>query len=454
MFTFVDLFAGIGGFHALMSKVYGGRLVAASEIDEPARRVYEANWGIAPLGDIRSLTEPQVTLPAHEVLTAGFPCQPFSKSGKQLGVEDARGTLFFSVLQAVRHHKPKLLVLENVRNLAGPKHTDTYSNIITLLRQQGYKVSSRPLIISPHQLSASVGGRPQHRERVFILATHVGRPSDAWGLSTEEPAVPELEPVTWDVYAAQFGTGENARNVIDQLNVAPAGADTGLTAAEVDAIAIWEDFQASVRREAPTALNGFPVWLESLFPDGDNHADSSMPPWKVKLHLKNVRLYESHASVIEAWRSRNPHIASLPASKRKFEWQAGDADSLRDALLQFRPSGLRVKRPTHLPALVALTQTSILGGAMRRLSVREAARLQGLPDWFDFGDQSAAQSFKQLGNGINIGATHAAIQAHVRRDRELLPESIVNAILAAPRNPDEALHAPRRSYADGSASAA
>ncbi len=113
-------------------------------------------------------------------------------------------------------------------------------------------------------------------------------------------------------------------------------------------------------------------------------------------------------------------VRKFPESRRKLEWQAQDTESRWDRVISLRPSGLRVKRPTHLPALVAITQTPIIGPLGRRLSWREAARLQGLADTYDFNGQRDAATFKQLGNGVNTGVVRQVIAAHVERDRDLL----------------------------------
>jgi DNA (cytosine-5)-methyltransferase 1 len=115
--------------------------------------------------------------------------------------------------------------------------------------------------------------------------------------------------------------------------------------------------------------------------------------------------------------------------------------------MHFRPSGIRAKAPTYVPALVAITQTSIIGPRERRLSPREAARLQGLPDWFEFGDQRAAATYKQLGNGVSVGAVWHAMKCLAERDEEFLKKSapkILKAIQSAPLSPDEVLTAKGR----------
>ena len=151
-FTFVDLFAGIGGFHAVLAGM-GGECVYAVEIDKRAAAVYEQNWGINPLGDITvDVTDAEVKVPPHDVLVAGFPCQPFSKSGAQRGMEETRGTLYWSILRIIKEHHPSMVVLENVRNLAGPRHLHEWSVIVETLREEGYWVPSAPTVFSPHLL--------------------------------------------------------------------------------------------------------------------------------------------------------------------------------------------------------------------------------------------------------------------------------------------------------------
>jgi DNA (cytosine-5)-methyltransferase 1 len=167
-FKFVDLFAGIGGFHGALVAL-GGNCVYASEIDKDARKIYSKNWGHTPHGDITLAANDEVMeVPEHDVLVGGFPCQPFSKSGKQRGMDEARGTLFWNIAKIIEVRRPKIVLLENVRNIAGPRHVHEWEVIIKTLRDLGYRVSSTPLIVSPHQIHPNFGGRPQIRERESI----------------------------------------------------------------------------------------------------------------------------------------------------------------------------------------------------------------------------------------------------------------------------------------------
>lgn len=159
-FKYVDLFAGIGGFHQAMENL-GGECVLASEIDKKAIRVYRINYGIDSEHDINSIKSEDI--PDHDVLCAGFPCQAFSKAGKQLGFSDpTKGTLFFQIKRILLAKQPEYIILENVRNLLSHDNHNTWKVISEELDKAGYNI--KPVVISPHQL-----GVPQLRERVYIL---------------------------------------------------------------------------------------------------------------------------------------------------------------------------------------------------------------------------------------------------------------------------------------------
>lgn len=158
-FTFIDLFAGIGGFRQAL-EYYGAKCVLSSEIDEHACRTYRENYGEMPKGDITKIES--CDIPNHDILCAGFPCQAFSISGKQKGFEDARGTLFFDIARIAEYHKPKLMILENVKNLVRHNDNKTFSYMLKVLDELGYKVFYKIL-------NAGDYGVPQNRERVYIV---------------------------------------------------------------------------------------------------------------------------------------------------------------------------------------------------------------------------------------------------------------------------------------------
>lgn len=435
-FKFVDLFAGIGGFHGALGAL-GGECVYASEIDKAAARIYLRNWGIEPQGDI-TLAANDVTMevPDHDVLVGGFPCQPFSKSGKQKGMEEARGTLFWNIAKIIEVRKPKLVILENVRNIAGPRHAHEWEVIIQTLRELGYRVSSKPFVVSPHRIHPSFGGRPQVRERVFIAATRLN--SGAKRLH-EEPSLPSKEQFEADWNPRKW---KLASDLPLDLMSTKDKADLKLSKSEIEWLDAWNEF-VQIYRENNDGKNlpGFPIWVDEWKTAKNLDIPYGTPKWKEIFLRKNSELYTDNKKVLDAWLKKYNYLSHFPPSRRKFEWQAQDAKGIAQTILHFRPSGIRAKKSTYVPALVAITQTSVIGKSKRRISVREAARLQGFPEWFDFLDQRDSLSYKQLGNAVNIGAVYNVMKSLVIRDLDLLGNypAITKAILSAPNSPEAEL---------------
>ena len=158
--TYIDLFCGIGGFHLALSS-FGAKCIFASDIDAKARDVYRKNFNIEPYGDITKIKNKDI--PPHDILCAGFPCQPFSISGNQNGFDDPKGKLFYQIIRIARFHKPKILLLENVKNLKTHNDSNTIMEMKKQLNSIGYDVHDQIL-------SASDFGIPQARERLYIVA--------------------------------------------------------------------------------------------------------------------------------------------------------------------------------------------------------------------------------------------------------------------------------------------
>jgi len=395
---FVDLFAGVGGFHQALTEL-GGQCVFASEIDRDARAVYSVNYGLQPEGDIKPLTEgDSVLVPEHDVLCAGFPCQPFSKSGRQRGMEETRGTLFFNILRILEARRPRFVILENVRNLAGPRQRGAWETIILSLRQLGYRVPDKPTVFSPHYLSPEQGGRPQVRERVFILAEYVGDP---------DLAFTDLDPL---VARAPVGSWKPAQwRIEDWLQDSDEIEHPGrymLRTNERLWINAWNAFIKELIRHEP--LPGHPIWAAEFHSTARHFAWT--PAWKVNFLEKNAALFRRNPW-IAGWK-QEWKVDEFPESRQKLEWQAGRLaePDLWTTVMHMRPSGLRVKAATYLPALVAINQTSIIGSRERRITPREAARLQGLPDSFLLHEKDSI-AYKQLGNAVNVGAVKHVTQA-------------------------------------------
>lgn len=158
-FSFIDLFAGIGGFHYALTS-YGAECLYASEWDKHAQETYFVNHGIMPSGDITKISAEEI--PSHDIMCGGFPCQAFSISGKRLGFEDTRGTLFFDIARIVKHHRPKVVFMENVKNLALHDNGRTFKVVAGTMEDLGYTMFSKVL-------NSGQFGVPQHRERIYMV---------------------------------------------------------------------------------------------------------------------------------------------------------------------------------------------------------------------------------------------------------------------------------------------
>lgn len=162
-FTFIDLFAGIGGFRIAMQSM-GGHCVFSSEWDKEAQKTYQRNFGDLPFGDITSPIVKGFVPEGFDVLCAGFPCQAFSIAGKRGGFDDTRGTLFFDVAEIIKKKKPKAIFLENVKGLRNHDAGKTLATILNVLRED-----LNYFVPDPQIINAKDFGVPQNRERIFIV---------------------------------------------------------------------------------------------------------------------------------------------------------------------------------------------------------------------------------------------------------------------------------------------
>lgn len=369
-FTFIDLFSGIGGFHQAMHQL-GGKCLLASEIDSFAIDTYLDNYGIDSNKDIRKIKDED--FPKHDVLCAGFPCQTFSKAGKQAGFADqTKGTLFFEIIRILKNKKirPKYFILENVRNLLSHDYGNTWRVIQKALDEVGYNF--KEVIMSPHQL-----GVPQLRERVYILGVKKDIYNDK--LKFE---IPHIQKNSLDIYT----TGIIDENPDLKYNVSEH---------EKEVLNCWDEFYNGINQK----VIGFPIWFDEF---KSNYDTKNLPDWKAEICKKNRTLYIDNKNFIDAWLNKWNDLNDFTPTERKFEWQAGESiKSVWDGFIQYRPSGIRVKRPSSFPALVAIVQIPIIGRYKRRLTPREAARLQSFPDEF-IPNTNEHQAYKQFGNAVNV----------------------------------------------------
>lgn len=369
-FKFIDLFSGIGGFHQAMTQL-GGECVLASEINKYAIETYAENYHIDSNINVRDIKVEDV--PEHDVLCAGFPCQAFSKAGKQEGFDDeTRGTLFFEIERILKHHHTKYIILENVRNLASHDKGRTWKTIEEHLHRAGYRLTPKPLIVSPHYF-----GTPQLRERVVIL-----------GIYDPEHA---YEPLEINLGTFKKKTDNSIYKVLDDGDVEEK---YNISEEEKKVLTMWDEFYKGVDLD----VIGFPVWFEWF----KKEAPDDFKPWKKEFVRKNNELYQRNKEFIDSWIEKWDNLEWCTPTQRKFEWQAGkNIKSIWEGLIQIRPSGVRVKVPTCFPALVAIVQIPIIGKYKRRLTVREAARLQDFPESF-IPNEIDQQAYKQFGNAVNV----------------------------------------------------
>lgn len=468
-FTFADLFAGIGGFHAALESL-GGQCVYAAEKDPHAAAVYQKAWpkddgsgfrfvedinsDVRPLDDVSTVEElarlaesgegtiPNV--PDFDVLAAGFPCQAFSKSGHQRGLLDqTRGTLFYNILRIVAERKPKVVFLENVRNLVGPRHKETtFRTIVNALRRLGYTVAEDPTITSPHRIPPEMGGGPQIRERVYILAIRrdlIERTEPFPGFTFPQAWAPRDPKLGWRIAETQLLDGAPAALTDDWLSRAPEplastmrarrNLDERYSVHDAEWLRLWETLLDEVvknrgLRQSPgqSPFPGFPIWFavaDNLWQAKErNDANARGLAWKHEFLNKSLKFLQDYQAEIDAAGVRDGILGLNNNSWKKLEWQAGDATSLSECLIQLRPSGVRIKKASYTPALVAINQTPILGSERRRLTPYEAGRLQAIPDnvyeaMLATGEPER-EMYKQFGNAVHVGAVVYALTQFMR----------------------------------------
>lgn len=371
-FKFIDLFAGIGGFHQAMTSL-GGECVFASDIDVHAVETYKINYGIDALCDITKVKEEDI--PAHDVLCAGFPCQAFSTAGHKKGFADTRGTLFFEIERILKFHKTKYIVLENVKHLLTHDNGNTYAVIHNKLEELGYVMTKEPIVLSPHYF-----GVPQNRERLYILGIKKDYlKSDINYLDIKLPDKKNLPKTS--IYDILDESIENEQ----QYHISDY---------EEQVLNAWDVFHKTIEQK----VFGFPVWVDEF---GKDYNYSEFPKWKQDYVIKNRKLYLENKDFIDKW-LKDYKVKDFKLRDRKFEWQAGEGyDSVWETSIQLRQSGIRCKKTDYFPTLVAMVQTPIVGKLKRRITPREASRLQSFPENFIL-NENEHLAYKQLGNSVNV----------------------------------------------------
>jgi len=305
-----------------------------------------------------------------------------------------RGNLFFSILDIIDSHPEiKFIILENVRNLAN-RQSEWWSVITDELRSRGFCITEKPLILSP-----SMFGIPQIRERIYILGIR-NSVKDHTKLTNGYIHLDDLNLEKHYKRVELF----DAMKILEQ-NV-PDKYD--LTPEQAEMIEAWEEFRLATKLR----VVGFPIWISYFGLDVTDETEfvkkfipESTPKWKEKYIQKNRSLYLQNKDFIDNWVKEHSMLTRTKLFQ-KFEWNCGtQINTIKDALIQIRQSGIRAKLPTFFPSLVAIKNTPIIWdrvkGKYRRITPIEAAKLQSFQSDLVY-PGTDNQIYSQLGNAVNV----------------------------------------------------
>lgn len=381
---FIDLCCGIGGFHQALSNM-GMKCVLASDIDEACRKNYELNYKLKPEGDLTKLDVKKI--PGFDVLCAGFPCQPFSKAGDQKGFDDNRGNIFFEICKIIEYHKPKYLILENVRNFASHDKGHTWDVIRRKIDELNYYTYENPVI-----LNTLYFGIPQSRERVVILCKRKDQ-----GELEKLPKISKENIKETHLKSILEENADKKYNINGKMKVTEE---------------VWNEF-LNICNNNNIDIPRFPIWTDWW--DKDKNEDIVMYKKYTNWIDKNQEFYVKNKKLFETWLHVSREKKLWQGAVRKMEWQTGENNlNMKQVLWSARGSGVRIKKCNYSPTLVAMaSMIPIYGPESRFLTKRECARLQSFPDDYIIDEKNA---YKQFGNAVNVVMIERAARFMIKEE--------------------------------------
>jgi DNA (cytosine-5)-methyltransferase 1 len=382
-YNFIDLFCGIGGFH-IANKKLNGKCVFACDINKDCREIYKKNYDIEPHGDITKVDIKKI--PDFDVLCAGFPCQSFSNSGKKKGLEDERGKLFEYIIKIATVKKPSFMFLENVKHIKKIDDGKIYKYILKKINDNGYFIDDNNVFeLSPHNF-----GIPQQRERVIFVCIR----NDIYNANKKLIIETPNKKIKFDNI---FETDENIK------------LKYKISSKEEEILNIWDEMIKNI--ETGDTLS--PVILCNEFKNNYTKEEfSKLQKWKQDYITRNKPIYNKYKKLWDDWYEKYSEKLTRKEIYCKLEWQAGvkkENDSIFNYFIQFRQSGIRVKKAKYFPTLVAIVQTPIYAKEKRYITPRECARLQSFPEDFIMSGNDKI-SYKQFGNSVNVDVIHYVIK--------------------------------------------
>lgn len=411
---FIDLFSGIGGFHKGLLNAGGFKCVFASEINTELQKLYYRNFGIKPAGDIRKV--PVTDIPKHDILCAGFPCQPFSLAGKKTGYKCPNdGKLIMDILRVIKHHLPSVLILENVPNILNIEDGKFWKFINSSLNKLSYNIIYK--IISPVDI-----GIPQNRKRVFILGFKNKNHLMGFQWPNKEKSVQKLSTILTSsdghkkielekknqIQHWQTLLSNCKMNYLSSISiVAPEmGATYPLNFKHLKLKDMCE-YKGAYGQKLNSSLSWEDLYMNLPSYSRKMH---EVPNWLKDSIIYTRRLYQQNKQFLNQWIKG---INKTYNSWQILEWRGvGNQLSLAEHILQFRASGIRVLKPHKIPSLVSMTPTQIpiIGREMRYISKLEAAKLQNLHS-LTYIPKNNTLAFKAFGNAVNAKVVELIGQA-------------------------------------------